>query len=878
MPSNATTDAARGAAAAPEIKPIDSSSRHRICSGQVILDLATAVKELVENAADAGATSIEVRLKDYGADQFEVADNGSGVDPANYKSLALKHWTSKIRRFEDLESVASFGFRGEALSSLCAMSTLVVTTRTAGHEIGARIEFEQSGNVAKQSPAAREVGTTVTVSGIFKNMPVRAEKFKKEIKKEYSHMLSVLQGYAVVLSGVRITVSNQPGKGARQVVLSSPGGTLRENVASVFGSKQLACMDDFNAEDGAGPDGGAGEQAVPLRIAGLVSKAAPGSGRGSGDRQYLFLNGRPVEVPKISKAMNEVYKSYNSQQYPAFFLDIRMDRGAYDVNVVPDKRKVMFHDLDRILSILRSGMASLYDPSRGYDVNDAARPGGGSLVSSSRASGAAGGAGGAHLLRLEAGPASAADGAALLSPPSSAPRPAALPPSAPPSSSSSRAARSPPEEASSSSPRTPAGPASGSTPRTTGRRGTGAVDPKAGGNPFAGKAFVPKHMRAAAGSGSQTVDLTADEGEEEAGEADAEAEAADAKGPEGSPPKDARVRCDWDSVAAGVSPKQRAAATAAAEGEAEAEAEAAEGAEGRPAPKRRRKAASGPAGPPVPGLTPGIAVRVQCDWAAMADDVPWDPEAPAPVAAAAAVPPAGLFSGAEGDEEGAPPSPSEGPGLKSFAGYEAEGAARRMERVIEKEHFGQMRVIGQFNAGFIIAQLGSDLFIIDQHASDEKYRFETLRRTTSLHVQPLIRPLPVEMTAAEEVIVAEHRDAFVKNGFELEFDEEAPPGRRVRLKARPQSKDVTFGPDDVLEIVAALREGVEPGAVPRPSRVRAMLASRACRSAIMIGDPLAVPEMTRVVRNMGTMDQPWNCPHGRPTMRHLVDLSALPRL
>eukprot|EP00250_Pteridium_aquilinum_P031931 c44604_g1_i1 orf=183-524(+) len=103
------------------IKPIDKASVHRICSGQVILDLSMAVKELVENSLDAGSTSIEIKLKDYGAESFEVADNGCGVSPDNYQALTLKYHTSKISEFADLQSLSSFGFRGEALSSLCAL-------------------------------------------------------------------------------------------------------------------------------------------------------------------------------------------------------------------------------------------------------------------------------------------------------------------------------------------------------------------------------------------------------------------------------------------------------------------------------------------------------------------------------------------------------------------------------------------------------------------------------------------------------------------------------------------------------------------------------------------------------------------------------------
>jgi len=101
------------------IKRIDKSSVYRICSGQVIVDISTAVKELIENAIDAGATQLEIRIKNYGSDSVEVIDNGSGIDPEDYEKITMRHCTSKISKFEDLEQVSSYGFRGEALSSLC---------------------------------------------------------------------------------------------------------------------------------------------------------------------------------------------------------------------------------------------------------------------------------------------------------------------------------------------------------------------------------------------------------------------------------------------------------------------------------------------------------------------------------------------------------------------------------------------------------------------------------------------------------------------------------------------------------------------------------------------------------------------------------------
>lgn len=128
------------------IQAIDESSIRLICSGQVVVDLATAVKELVENAIDAGAAVVDVKLKDMGLESIEVCDNGAGIDPCNYENIALKHFTSKLQQFEDLEQLHSFGFRGEALNALCELSgQFSVTTRQANQELGYQLTFDTLG-------------------------------------------------------------------------------------------------------------------------------------------------------------------------------------------------------------------------------------------------------------------------------------------------------------------------------------------------------------------------------------------------------------------------------------------------------------------------------------------------------------------------------------------------------------------------------------------------------------------------------------------------------------------------------------------------------------------------------------------------------------
>merc|ERR1719365_75618 len=164
---------------------------------------------------------------------------------------------------------------------------------------------------------------------------------------------------------------------------------------------------------------------------------------------------------------------------------------------------------------------------------------------------------------------------------------------------------------------------------------------------------------------------------------------------------------------------------------------------------------------------------------------------------------------------------------------ENSSAEEELNKQIKKTDFARMEIFGQFNLGFLIVGLGKDLFIVDQHATDEKYNFETLQQTT--HIRP------------------------------------------QKMVAVPTSKNWVFGKEDIDELIFMLSDagGDLEGTSIRPSRVRAMFASRACRTSVMVGTALSKADMRRLITHMGQIEQPWNCPHGRPTLRHLVNTDMI---
>ncbi|KAG6020284.1 hypothetical protein E4U40_006226 [Claviceps sp. LM458 group G5] len=220
--------------------------------------------------------------------------------------------------------------------------------------------------------------------------------------------------------------------------------------------------------------------------------------------------------------------------------------------------------------------------------------------------------------------------------------------------------------------------------------------------------------------------------------------------------------------------------------------------------------------------------------------------------------------------------------------FGASDAESKLSLMISKNDFAKMRVVGQFNLGFIIAlrprstsilnDSQDELLIVDQHASDEKFNFEKLQANTVVQSQRLVHPKTLVLTALEEEIVLQNVRALEANGFQVQVDVTgaATVGSRCQLLALPLSRESTFTVKDLEDLISLLAdEPVGSNYIPRPSAVRKMLAMRACRSSIMIGKALTTSQMSTIIRHMGELDKPWNCPHGRPTMRHLCRIQAL---
>nr|XP_020658518.1 PMS1 protein homolog 1 isoform X3 [Pogona vitticeps] len=192
------------------MKELPPDTVRLLSSSQVITSVVSVVKELVENSLDANATTVDIKLENYGFDKIEVRDNGDGIKAADVPVMAMKHYTSKISSTEDLERLTTYGFRGEALGSICSISEVHITTKTANDDFSTQYILDRSGHVTSQKPSHLGQGTTVIVLKLFKNLPVRKQFYStdKKCKEEIKKIQKLLMAYGIIKPELRITFTH----------------------------------------------------------------------------------------------------------------------------------------------------------------------------------------------------------------------------------------------------------------------------------------------------------------------------------------------------------------------------------------------------------------------------------------------------------------------------------------------------------------------------------------------------------------------------------------------------------------------------------------------------------------------------------------------
>lgn len=335
---------------------LPDSIANQIAAGEVIQRPASVVKELVENAVDAGAAHIQVHIKDAGRTLIQVVDNGKGMSETDARMAFERHATSKISSADDLFSLHTMGFRGEALASIVAVAQVELRTRLKGTELGTRLQIAGSVVEAVEPDACNE-GSVFSVKNLFFNVPAR-RKFLKSNETEFRNIINEFERIALVNPQVALSlyhndteIFNLPESGLRQRIINVYGKGLNQKLLSVDAQSSL------------------------VTISGFVGR--PDTAKKRGALQFLFVNGRFMKHPYFHKAIMQAYEQLIPVgEMPNYFIYFTLDPATIDVNIHPTKTEIKFENEQPIWQILmaatREALAkSSAIPSIDFDVEDA---------------------------------------------------------------------------------------------------------------------------------------------------------------------------------------------------------------------------------------------------------------------------------------------------------------------------------------------------------------------------------------------------------------------------------------------------------------------------------------------------------------------------
>ncbi|RCK55491.1 DNA mismatch repair protein PMS1 [Candida viswanathii] len=765
----------------PSIQSIGQADISKITSSQVIIDLRSIAKELIENAIDAKANKIDIIFTNYGIDSIQIQDNGKGIEPKDFETVCLRSHTSKIENFEDLNKLTTLGFRGEALNSICSL-TEKLTIKTTNNDIYPKchvLNYDQLGELTKQ---ITEVGGTnyksgcqIVIEKLFYNLPVRLKNFVKNSKKEFRKATSFIIKYLIIFPEIKFSVYNVM-NGKKNLILSSRGGektTMIDNLISVFGNnnnKNLLPLDIRINDD--------------ITLDGFISSYSFGLGSSARDRQFLYINKRPVVLKKLEKLINDVYKSFNHVQVPIYIINIIINPNLIDVNLTPDKTSILIQREGEVLELIREKLQEFYEIQ---DVTIIPKNENSQLKSL------------IINVQQEKPEAPAAEETKLFVE----------------------------DDLDTSYP-------------VIGSTGSSKI-PKEG---------APNTIP------SQKFDITVIDSLDFPQEPMFDKEPPKEKA---TPPQDESQ--SLNHVNEESSNVHESSSLNITEHSMHQEDETCNHDD-----KHGENF---------------FPVQDQADESLTIDigGRRFDDERPAKRFKKVRV--STLYK-----QKSTCSTQHVLESLESLTKFECASSNTNPELNlnadleeaeiyhINKQDFLDMGLIGQFNLGFILVNHNSNLFIIDQHASDEKFNFEKLMSSFQIKQQPLMMPINLDLNVMDEMLVLDNQETFKNNGFKLTINDDGAAGKRLSLVSLPVYKNSMFTVDDFHELINLISE--EPNNKNlKISKIRRILAMKACRSSIMIGSSLSKSKMNEIVKNLSTLDKPWNCPHGRPTMRHLVESKSL---
>ena len=320
----------------PPVRRLPTELVNQIAAGEVVERPSSVVKELVENAIDAGATVIDILLEHGGRKRIEIRDNGCGMSADDARLALERHATSKIRDFDDLTRVRTLGFRGEALPSIASVSRFTLTTFDGHGEHATEIECDPLTGQTTMRPAARDRGTTISVRELFENVPAR-RKFLKSADAEFRSIVTVVSSYALPLPSRAFRLEHN----GRLVLDLAPAASPRDRVLQILGDEAADFLSEVATTIG------------ETEASGFVTR---GLRFGSRRNQFFFVNGRLVKDRVLTHAANRAAEAFDFDGHPAIVLHLEMPPELVDVNVHPAKTEVRFRDSGQVHVAVEQGI------------------------------------------------------------------------------------------------------------------------------------------------------------------------------------------------------------------------------------------------------------------------------------------------------------------------------------------------------------------------------------------------------------------------------------------------------------------------------------------------------------------------------------------
>ncbi|KAI9561761.1 putative MLH1 [Daphnia sinensis] len=321
------------------ILKLDETVVNRIAAGEIIQRPANALKELLENCLDAGSTSIQVTVKDGGLKLMKIQDNGSGINKEDFPIVCERFTTSKLQKFEDLNAIGTFGFRGEALASISHVAHLTIITKTSEMQCAYKCSYHDGKLIGAPKPCAGTQGTQIVVEDLFYNVPTRKNSLKSP-SEEHNRIIEVVTRFAVHNASVGFSLKKLNDNGSD--VRTSPNSTQEDNIRVLYGHAVAKDLIKLQVED----------PGLKVKVNGLISNV---DYSGAKFTMLLFINHRLVESTPLKRALDSVYATYLAKgKHPFVYLSIEIAPNCVDVNVHPTKHEVHFLNEDAIIHKIQS--------------------------------------------------------------------------------------------------------------------------------------------------------------------------------------------------------------------------------------------------------------------------------------------------------------------------------------------------------------------------------------------------------------------------------------------------------------------------------------------------------------------------------------------